>query len=172
MSLSPIGAFIPTARLIVTALACAAFPTIAFAQTPEAPPAQPEMRANCPGLVAADRPPATPAAFRLAALNADQVRITFIGHATFLIESPELVRIATDYNDYVRPPLTPDIATMNKAHSTHYSLSPDPGIKLGLRGWRDDGKTGRARPYVGRRAGAQRRHQHPHVGWRRHRAPR
>jgi L-ascorbate metabolism protein UlaG (beta-lactamase superfamily) len=30
--------------------------------------------------------------------------------------------------------------TMNKAHSTHYSLNPDPGIKLVLRGWRDDGK--------------------------------
>ena len=28
--------------------------------------------------------------------------ITFIGHATFLIESPQLVRIATDYNDYVQ----------------------------------------------------------------------
>jgi len=135
VSLSPIGAFIRTARLIVTALACAAFPTIAFAQTPEAPPAQPEMRANCPGLVAADRPPATPAAFRLAALNADQVRLTFIGHATFLIESPELVRIATDYNDYVRPPVTPDIVTMNHAHDTHYSDHPDPAIKYVLRGW-------------------------------------
>ena len=41
-----------------------------------------------------------PAAFKLAALNADQVRLTFIGHATFLIESPQGVRIATDYNDY------------------------------------------------------------------------
>ena len=61
---------------------------------------QPEMRENCPGLVAANRPPITPAALKLAALNADQVRLTFIGHATFLIESPQLVRIATDYNDY------------------------------------------------------------------------
>jgi L-ascorbate metabolism protein UlaG (beta-lactamase superfamily) len=70
-----------------------------------------------------------------AALNADQVRITYIGHATFLIESPELVRIATDYNDYVRPPVVPDIATMNHAHDTHYTDHPDPAIKYVLRGW-------------------------------------
>jgi len=98
------------------------------------------MRENCPGLVAADRPPVIPAAFKLAALNADQVRLTFIGHATFLIESPQLVRIATDYNDFVRPPILPDIVTMNHAHSTHFTDHPDPGIKLVLRGWRDDGK--------------------------------
>ena len=33
-------------------------------------------------------------AFNLAALNSDQVRLTFLGHATSLIESPQLVRIA------------------------------------------------------------------------------
>ena len=64
-----------------------------------------------------------------------QVAITFIGHSTFLIESPGRVKIATDYNDYVVPPAVPDIATMNKAHSTHYSSSPDPRIKQVLRGW-------------------------------------
>ena len=71
----------------------------------------------------------------VAALDADQVRITYIGHATFLIESPQLVRIATDYNDYVRPPVVPDIATMNHAHDTHYTDNPDPAIKYVLRGW-------------------------------------
>jgi len=81
-----------------------------------------------------------PAAFRLAALGPDQVRITYSGHSTFLIESPSLVRIATDYNDWVKPPVLPDIVTMNHAHSTHYTDHPDPGIKLVLRGWRDDGK--------------------------------
>jgi L-ascorbate metabolism protein UlaG (beta-lactamase superfamily) len=66
-----------------------------------------------------------------------QVAITFIGHSTFLIESPGRVKIATDYNDYVMPPVVPDIATMNKAHSTHYSRAPDPAIKQVLRGWGD-----------------------------------
>jgi len=68
------------------------------------------------------------------------VRLTYVGHATFLIESPQLVRIATDYNDFVRPPMLPDIVTMNHAHSTHFTDRPDPGIKFVLRGWREDGK--------------------------------
>jgi hypothetical protein len=72
----------------------------ASAQGAASPAAKPEMTQSCPGLVASRLPIAEPAAFRLATLNADQVRISYIGHATFLIESPQLVRIATDYNDY------------------------------------------------------------------------
>ena len=106
----------------------------AGAQTPPAP-AKPEMTENCPGLVASDTPRVIPAAFNLATLNPDQVRINYTGHSTFLIESPQGVRIATDYNDYVRPPLLPDIITMNHAHDTHYTDHPDPAIKYVLRGW-------------------------------------
>jgi L-ascorbate metabolism protein UlaG (beta-lactamase superfamily) len=106
----------------------------ALAQAPP-PAAKPEMTENCPGLVASDQPRAIPAAFRLAALAADQVRISYVGHATFLIESPQLVRIATDYNDYVRPPVRPDVITMNHAHDTHFSDHPDSAIKYVLRGW-------------------------------------
>src|SRR5258708_559422 len=91
---------------------------------------KPEMTEGCPGLVASRQPAPIPAAFRLAALGADQVRITYVGHSTFLIESPRLVRVATDYNDWVKPPLRPDIVTMNHAHSTHYTDQPDPGIKF------------------------------------------
>ena len=101
----------------------------------QAPAAKPEMTENCPGLVASRGPRVIPAALRLAALNADQVRLTYVGHSTFLIESPRLVRIATDYNDYVKPSILPDIVTMNHAHSTHYTDFPDPGIKHVLRGW-------------------------------------
>jgi L-ascorbate metabolism protein UlaG (beta-lactamase superfamily) len=96
------------------------------------------MAENCPGLVASDRPRVMPAAFRVAQLKFDQVRITYIGHSTFLIESPRVVRIATDYNDYVRPPMLPDIVTMNRAHSTHYTDHPDPGIPHVLRGWAEE----------------------------------
>jgi L-ascorbate metabolism protein UlaG (beta-lactamase superfamily) len=105
-----------------------------------APPAKPEMRESCPGFVADRAPRPIPAAFRLAALKEGEVRINYIGHSTFLIESPRLVRIATDYNDYVKPPILPDIVTMNRAHSTHFTDRPDPGIKHVLRGWREDGK--------------------------------
>src|SRR4249919_1410364 len=115
--------------------------TAAFERV-EAPSAKPEMVENCPGLVARDNARVLPAALK-AALDPDQVRITYVGHATFLIESPQLVRIATDYNDYVRPPVLPDIVTMNHAHSSHYTLSPDPGIKYVLHGWADDEKPAR-----------------------------
>ena len=114
---------------------------------PAAPP-NPEMAPACPGPVARDRAPVIPVtwrgapnigglnsgAFNLAALNSDQVRLTFLGHATFLIESPQLVRIASDYKDYVKSPLVPDIVTMNHAHDTHYTDRP-PAIKYVLRGW-------------------------------------
>ena len=130
---------------IFAALIVLAWPSHGLAQgaAPPAPVQKPEMTESCPGLVAERMPFAQPAAFRLAALQHDQVRISYIGHATFLIESPQLVRIATDYNDYVRPPVTPDIVTMNHAHTTHYSLSPDPAIKHVLRGWADDEKPAR-----------------------------
>jgi L-ascorbate metabolism protein UlaG (beta-lactamase superfamily) len=72
-------------------------------------------------------------------LEAGQARLTFVGHATWLIESPGGVRIATDYNDYVRPPLPLDVATMNRAHSTHYTEHPDPAIAHVLRGWNPEG---------------------------------
>lgn len=106
---------------------------------PRGPDAKPEMTESCPGLVATEDWRPIPAAFK-AALAPNEARITYIGHSTFLIESPKLVRIATDFNDYLRPPLLPDIVTMNHAHSTHYTDHPDPDIKFVLRGWRDDGK--------------------------------
>jgi L-ascorbate metabolism protein UlaG (beta-lactamase superfamily) len=72
-------------------------------------------------------------------LTAAEVRLTFLGHATWLIESAAGVRIATDYNDYVRAPLPLDVVTMNRAHTTHYSDHPDPGIGQVLRGWNPEG---------------------------------
>jgi len=104
----------------------------AAAQAP--PPPTSELADRCPGLVASDTPRLIPAAFRVAR-GSDEVRVTYAGHSTFLIETPRLVRIATDYNDYVRPPVLPDIVTMNHAHSTHYTDRPDPAIKHVLRGW-------------------------------------
>jgi L-ascorbate metabolism protein UlaG (beta-lactamase superfamily) len=88
----------------------------------------------CPGLVARQSPLVVPAA-----LGKDEVGITFVGHATFLIESPGGIRVATDYNDYVRPTVTPDVATMNKAHATHFTHRPDPAIRHVLRGWNPAG---------------------------------
>ena len=76
---------------------------------------------------------------RLAQLKGGEVRISYAGHSTFLIESMRGVKIATDYNDYVRPPVLPDIATMNRAHSSHYTIAPDASIRHVLPGWNPAG---------------------------------
>jgi L-ascorbate metabolism protein UlaG (beta-lactamase superfamily) len=70
-----------------------------------------------------------------ASLEPGEVELTFLGHASFLIRSPEGATAVTDYNDVHIPREPPDIATMNHAHRTHYSDRPDPRIKHVLRGW-------------------------------------
>ena len=86
--------------------------------------------ASCPGPIVSREP-----MLWRAALAAGEVGVTFLGHASFLIESPGGVSIVTDYNGFNRPRRVPDIVTMNNAHSTHYTDFPDPGIKYVLRGW-------------------------------------
>ncbi len=39
----------------------------------------------------------------------------------------------------LRPAVVPDVATMNKAHPTHFSYRPDPAIRHVLRGWNQSG---------------------------------
>lgn len=77
---------------------------------------------------------------RLAATGADAVTIRFLGHASFLIESPQHVTAVTDYNGTNIPAEPPDIATMNHAHPSHYTDQPDPRIPHVLRGWAENGK--------------------------------
>ena len=77
----------------------------------------------------------------LAAATDDSIEITFLGHASFQIVSPAGISAVTDYNGMNIPAEPPDIATMNHAHSTHYTLNPDPRIRHVLRGWTEDGRT-------------------------------
>lgn len=78
-----------------------------------------------------------PATLRLAAVPSGSVSLTYIGHSSFVIETAAGVTAVTDYNGYIRPPFAPTIATMNNAHSTHFTDFPEPGIKHVLRGWAD-----------------------------------
>lgn len=90
----------------------------------------------CLGPIARNAPRAPDGTLILpATLQAGEVRLTYVGHATFTIETPGGVTAATDYNDYVRPQALPDVATMNHAHSTHFTYAPDPAIRHVLRGW-------------------------------------
>ncbi|KQT88134.1 MBL fold metallo-hydrolase [Aurantimonas sp. Leaf443] len=77
-----------------------------------------------------------------AAARSGEVTITYIHHSTYLIETPEGVRAATDYSGYAGEAM-PTIATMNKAHSSHNTPFPDPGIQHVLKGWNPEGGAAR-----------------------------
>jgi len=61
--------------------------------------------------------------------------VTFVGHASFQIDTPQGARAITDYNGVNGFGRRPDVVTMNNAHSTHYTDSPEDGIAHVLRGW-------------------------------------
>ncbi|MGI9487587.1 MAG: MBL fold metallo-hydrolase [Geminicoccaceae bacterium] len=67
------------------------------------------------------------------------VRLSYLGHSSFLIESAGGATVVTDYNGVHRAPFAPDIVTMNNAHSTHFSDAVEPGVAHALRGWGEDG---------------------------------
>ncbi|MGY2810911.1 MULTISPECIES: MBL fold metallo-hydrolase [unclassified Bradyrhizobium] len=109
--------------------------------------AQDAQRSEC--LAMANAPPrAVPVSYRrLAAKTADktatksdEVAITYAGHSTYYIDTPGGIRIATDYNGVYRTGRLPDVATMNRAHATHYTLFPDPKIPHVLHGWGENGQ--------------------------------
>src|SRR6267154_1666793 len=100
------------------------------------------LRSEC--LAMANAPPrAVPVNFRVAAKGnekPEEVAITYVGHSTYYIDTPGGVRIATDFNGAYRTGRLPDVVTMNRAHSTHYTLFPDPKIAHVLHGWGENGQ--------------------------------
>jgi L-ascorbate metabolism protein UlaG (beta-lactamase superfamily) len=105
-------------------------------------------RSEC--LAMSQTPPrATPVAFHQAAAGSDQVAITYAGHSTYFIDTPGGVRIATDYSGAYQIGRLSDVVTMNRAHSTHYTLFPDPRIPHVLHGWRDDGQPAQIAERIG-----------------------
>jgi L-ascorbate metabolism protein UlaG (beta-lactamase superfamily) len=101
-------------------------------------------------LAMANAPPrATPVALRETAAKTDEVAITYAGHSTYYLDTPGGVRIATDYSGAYRTGRLPDVVTMNRAHSTHYSLFPDPRIPYVLHGWGEDGQPAKIAQRIG-----------------------
>jgi L-ascorbate metabolism protein UlaG (beta-lactamase superfamily) len=96
--------------------------------------------------IAQSAPAAMPVAFVPAQAAAEEVTIRFIGHSTFLITSPAGVTIATDYNGFAGAGVLPRVVTMNQAHSSHNTPSPDARIEHVLRGWNPAG--GRAEHHL------------------------
>ena len=75
------------------------------------------------------------ASFKLAGISKGNVKVTFIGHSTFALETSTGVTVATDINGIHTPNVPPLIATMNNSHSSHYTGNPDPKISYVLGGW-------------------------------------
>lgn len=116
-------------RLIAALALLCSFVVSAHAQAPQ--------RSEC--LAMASAPRAVPVAYRLAA-RAEDIAITYAGHSTYYIDTPGGLRIATDFSGAYGVGRLPDIATMNKAHATHYTLFPDPKIPHILHGWGENGQ--------------------------------
>jgi len=64
------------------------------------------------------------------------VRLRYIAHAAFLIQTGDGLSAITDFTGFVgNVDFIPDVVTMNHAHSTHWTANPDPAIPHVLRGW-------------------------------------
>jgi L-ascorbate metabolism protein UlaG (beta-lactamase superfamily) len=110
--------------------------------------AQDTPRSEC--LAMASTPPrATPVSLRRTAAVSDVVTITYGGHSTYYIDTPGGIRIATDWSGAYRMGRLPDVVTMNRAHSTHYTLFPDRHIPHVLHGWNEDGSPAKISEKIG-----------------------
>jgi len=66
----------------------------------------------------------------------DRVRISFLYHAMFLIETSGGLTAVTDYTGHIGgTDHVPTVVTMNNSHSTHWTANPDPRIPHVLEGW-------------------------------------
>lgn len=64
------------------------------------------------------------------------VRISYISHASFLIQTHGGLNAITDFTGFFgNTGMVPDVVTMNHAHDTHWTAFPDPAIPHALNGW-------------------------------------
>ena len=74
-------------------------------------------------------------------VEADTVRLRYLNHASFLVQTHGGLSAVTDFTGFVgNVEFIPDIVTMNHAHSTHYTAFPDPAIPHILPGWGEFGE--------------------------------
>lgn len=66
-----------------------------------------------------------------------EIRITYLSHASFRIETQDGLEISTDYTGFDGSLDIPDVATMNTIHNGHFTLTPNADIQHVLHGWKD-----------------------------------
>lgn len=68
------------------------------------------------------------------------VQLGYIDHAMYALRTREGTLAVTDYAGFIGSgDIVPDVVTMNRAHSTHWTPYPDPRIPHVLPGWTEDG---------------------------------
>lgn len=68
----------------------------------------------------------------------NRVRISYVDHSMFAIETPGGLTAVTDYYGFLgSTERVPTVVTMNNAHRTHWTATPDPRIPHVLEGWAD-----------------------------------
>lgn len=68
-----------------------------------------------------------------------KVRLQYVAHASFLVQTHGGTSAVTDYTGFVgNVDFVPDVVTMNHAHDTHWTPFPDPDIAHVLRGWGEE----------------------------------
>src|SRR5690606_35156853 len=97
----------------------------AFFTVPAALAQEEPIPSNCLAM-AQTLPDAIFVGYQPVAAGSGEVTISYAGHSTYVIETPEGVRIATDFSGYYGAEPPPRVVTMNKAHSTHFTETPDP----------------------------------------------
>lgn len=122
----------PRLPLLIGALVCGLFAAVlpAYAQAIERLPS------NCLALAmgeGANRP----VRVRFGDTVAEgAVLIRYLEHASFAIVTQDGTIGVTDYTGFIgNPDVVPDVVTMNNAHGTHFTASPDPRIAHVLHGW-------------------------------------
>ena len=65
------------------------------------------------------------------------IRLSYVDHSMFMLETPGGLRAVTDYNGFVGSVPAPDVVTMNRGHISHWSPDPGEDIPNVLRGWSD-----------------------------------
>lgn len=80
------------------------------------------------------------ASFRAPIEDEFTVRLTYIDHSMFLLQTKGGLSAATDFTGFIgNTTLIPDIVTMNNAHDSHWTPFPDAEIPHILEGWRTNG---------------------------------
>ncbi len=118
-------------RILAAILALLAAP--AFAQAPRA--------SHCIAVAQAPGVEFVHRASFAGGLDPFAVRLHYIDHAMFLLETGGGATAITDYVGFIgATDFYPDVVTMNRAHSSHWTGAPDPRIPHVMRGWTGAGQ--------------------------------